>query len=75
MADPIPASVIAKWPTPNYIDPVTLGDVFPWYSGTLSIVALVAVCVRFYARKVVQKNSLTPDDWIFLSSLVSNPPS
>lgn len=66
----IPLSEIAKWPTPNYVDPVTWGNEFQWYSGALSIAALGAVCARFYARKVVQKNRLMPDDWIFLCSLV-----
>ncbi|PYI15296.1 integral membrane protein [Aspergillus japonicus CBS 114.51] len=45
-----PASVLATWPTPNYVDPVTRGNYVLIVSVVLLSVAFVVTCLRLYTR-------------------------
>ena len=69
-----PLEVIATWPTPNYVDPVTRG----WANAIVNIVLYPLVCIalsiRIYTRLRITK-SFGWDDWLILLSFVLSPVS
>lgn len=64
-----PASAIAAWPDPNYINPETHGNGGFIALVILSPLTLITVLARVYARAVVQRKAGV-DDWLMLASLV-----
>jgi hypothetical protein len=64
-----PISVLAKWPVPNYDDPVTRSKVVLITSCALGSVMLVTVGARMWARAIIQKNAGL-DDWIITAAMV-----
>jgi len=66
-----PLAVIATWPTPNYIDPVTRGPEVVVVSVILGGLAVAVVAARIYARVHILK-SFGIDDGLILLATVSN---
>ena len=64
-----PVSVIAKWPTPNYVNPENHGPGLLIADIILMVVVLVVIGVRFYTRLRVTKK-LGPDDLLIGLALV-----
>ena len=63
-----PVSIIASWPTPNYVDPQVRHGLLP-ACIVLAVVSLIAVSLRFYARAVILKK-VGADDWMILAAMV-----
>lgn len=57
----IPASVIASWPTPNYIDPVRR-TWMPAYAGVLQVVMTLMLGTRLWLRTQKKAGALGLDD-------------
>ncbi|KAJ5025968.1 hypothetical protein J3E73DRAFT_412380 [Bipolaris maydis] len=64
-----PLEVLAKWPQPNYDDPITRPKVVPALAGVLGTIMIVIVAARIWARFVVQRNGGL-DDWIILLAMI-----
>lgn len=64
-----PPSVIASWPTPNYVDPPTKGKGLFALSLILCIVAIILVGARLYVRGRMQRQ-LGFDDLFLAIGLV-----
>jgi len=60
-----PGSVVASWPTPNYVDPPTLSWMTA-YSVPVTAFASVLVSIRFYLRTRDQGGGLGLDDALLL---------
>lgn len=67
----IPLSVIVTWPTPNYVNPPTMGWAPIGIIATLTVVVIVVFCLRMYARLVKLKN-VGWDDWVMVAAVVSS---
>jgi hypothetical protein len=67
-----PITVIAQWPTPDYVDPVTRGPAILIVNVTFVVLVLVAFVGRFYSRIVIKK-WLGIDDFMCVFALVSLP--
>ena len=52
----------SKWPTPNYVDPVTRGT--PVVCAVLFALAVIVVCLRLYSRVVVTRTPGIDDIFI-----------
>ncbi|KAB5570724.1 integral membrane protein [Coniochaeta sp. 2T2.1] len=64
----IPASsVLASWPTPNYIDPVTHGPANIIVIVLLLSLAVIFLCIRFYTRLLITRGSGVDDILILLA--------
>lgn len=64
-----PPSVIASWPKPNYVDPVTKGKGLFAVSLVLCIIAIILVGARIYIRSRIQRQ-LGWDDYFLALGLV-----
>ena len=64
-----PPEVIATWPKPNYIDPVTRGSALMVVELTLLPIAMVIVFMRLYVRIVWLKKSWW-DDYLMVTAMV-----
>ena len=64
-----PLDVMATWPLPNYIDPVTRGPASTAIVLVLYPLVCLVIFLRVYARLVISK-SFGPDDWLILATLV-----
>jgi hypothetical protein len=51
----VPADIIASWPKPNYVDPVTRGPTIFVVNGTFLCLATIAVAIRLYTRIGIRK--------------------
>jgi hypothetical protein len=60
---------IAKWPAPNYVDPVTRRSLVLGVEIPLTILTIMFTACRFYSRTVVVK-ALGWDDWFMLAATV-----
>jgi hypothetical protein len=64
-----PPEVIATWPKPNYIDPVTRGPALMVVELTLLPIAMIIVFMRLYVRIVWLKKSWW-DDYLMVAAMV-----
>jgi hypothetical protein len=64
-----PLSVLASWPTPNYIDPVTRGPGLLIVNIVFSALAFIVVALRLYTRVWITR-SLGMDDVFVFAALV-----
>ncbi len=62
-----PWSVIASWPRPNYIDPVTRGPGLVIVNVVLLVLMLLVVGLRFYTRMRITKSFGADDIFIGLA--------
>ncbi|PWY70255.1 integral membrane protein [Aspergillus heteromorphus CBS 117.55] len=64
-----PASVLATWPTPNYVDPVTRGNAVLIVNVTLLSLAFIVTVLRLYTRFRI---TCTPglDDFLIVCALI-----
>jgi len=65
----ITPEVLATWPTPNYVDPVTRGSALYIVNGIWLFLATVAVTLRLYTRIWI-RNWFGLDDAFILLALV-----
>lgn len=64
-----PPSVVASWPTPNYTDPVTRGNVLLIVNIVFQGLATIAVAGRLYSRYI--KKWFGIDDVLIVLAYVS----
>ena len=50
-----PLSVIASWPTPNYVDPTNRGPALEYVCIIFSVLAITIVAARIYSRLVITR--------------------
>lgn len=67
-----PYSVLASWPTPNYIDPVVRGPANIIIISIFFPLVLLTVGIRIYTRLCLSK-SFGVDDWFIIATLVRKP--
>ena len=65
-----PLSVIAEWPTPNYVDPESTGAGLLIANCVMLAVTSLVVSIRIYTRLRITKN-LGWDDIFILVAMVS----
>ena len=63
------AAVIASWPKPNYVDPVTRGPALTIVNIIFIILVLIVVALRYYTRLRIT-NSFGQDDIVIGLSLI-----
>jgi hypothetical protein len=51
-----PASILATWPAPNYVDPETRGDTGRILGVVLASLVTIVLAVRFYTRRFISKS-------------------
>lgn len=51
----IPLSVILSWPAPNYVNPPTKGGGVDALAGTLGVLMILTVVLRYYVRLSVKR--------------------
>lgn len=66
----ITPEILASWPTPNYVNPVSRGRAVEAAAYTTTIAMLLFVGARYYVREN-QKAGLGVDDLLLLASAVS----
>ncbi|KAM7188873.1 hypothetical protein V8F20_010382 [Naviculisporaceae sp. PSN 640] len=64
-----PPEVIASWPTPNYVDPVTRGSSLIIVECIGISTALICLGLRLYVRIFLMRNTGW-DDWIMVAAMV-----
>jgi len=64
-----PLSVLASWPTPNYVDPETKGPALLLCNSIMFSIASAIVAVRIYTRVRISK-CFGADDVFILLALV-----
>lgn len=64
-----PLSVIANYPTPNYVNPETRGPSLLIANCVMLSISLVVVGIRFYTRIFISR-CFGPDDFFILLALV-----
>ena len=64
------AEIIAGWPAPNYVNPVTRGSALTVVNIIFIILVFVVAGLRFYTRLRITR-SFGLDDWVIAASLVS----
>jgi hypothetical protein len=64
-----PLSVIATWPAPNYVDPVTRGSALLIVELIFLPLALICVCLRLYVR-IRMLRKVWWDDWLMAAAAV-----
>jgi hypothetical protein len=65
----VPPEVIATWPTPNYVDPVTRGPSLMIIELTLLPIAMIVVFLRLWVRISWLKKSWY-DDYLMIVAMV-----
>ena len=64
-----PPEVIASWPKPNYINPITRGPGLIIVECIALSVAMVCLLLRLYVRAFLMRNTGL-DDWIMVAAMV-----
>jgi len=64
-----PPEVVANWPEPNYVDPVTRGPGLMIVELTLLPIAVIVVCLRLWVRISWLKKSWW-DDYLMIAAMV-----
>ena len=65
-----PPDVIASWPAPNYINPVSRGNLLAVSTVVLQVAVFLVVGARLWARFIIKKSSGV-DDWLVIFAMVS----
>jgi hypothetical protein len=65
----IPASVIAKWPKGNFVNPERRHGVIP-LCAVLLVISTGFVAARIYARITKRAGLFGVDDWLIISAWV-----
>jgi hypothetical protein len=63
------AQVVASWPAPNYIDPVTRGDGIVIASAVFGSLATIAIALRTYSKICITR-TFGSDDVLILFAWV-----
>ena len=63
------AEIIAGWPKPNFINPITRGSALTVVNVVFITLVCIAVALRFYTRLRITK-SFGLDDWVIGLSLI-----
>ncbi|KAL8829439.1 MAG: hypothetical protein Q9170_006169 [Blastenia crenularia] len=61
--------IIASWPKPNYVDPVTRGSALTVVNIVFIILVFIVAGLRFYTRLRIT-HSFGTDDWVIGASLI-----
>ncbi|KAJ8068770.1 hypothetical protein OCU04_002466 [Sclerotinia nivalis] len=61
--------ILASWPTPNYVDPVTRGNAVLVVNAVLFPVVLFIILIRLYTRLQISK-SFGLDDWLIIAAML-----
>ena len=64
-----PESVLASWPTPNYVDPVVRGDAVIVMNLVFYPIVLIVLLIRIFTRVTISK-SFGSDDYLIVAALV-----
>ncbi len=64
------AEIIASWPAPNYVNPITRGSALTVVNIIFIILVCIVVALRYYTRLRITK-SFGLDDWVIGASVVS----
>ena len=64
-----PPEVMASWPTPNYIDPVTRGPALIIVVVLALTIGVICLGLRLYIRTRILRN-LDWDDWLMVAGAV-----
>lgn len=64
-----PPEILATWPAPNYVNPVTRGNAVLIVNVSLFAVALLVIIIRLYTRLRISK-SFGLDDWLITAAMV-----
>ncbi len=64
--------IMLSWPTPNYVDPVTLTGPILAVNAIAIVLMTIFLVARFYARLRIVQKALGADDWIILAAYVSS---
>ncbi len=64
-----PPEVLATWPKPNYVDPVTRGPALVIVELTALSLSSIILGMRLYTRAYVTRN-LGWDDWVMVAGAV-----
>lgn len=70
-----PSSVLASWPTPNYIDPVTHGPANIVVIPLLLAFVFLFLCIRFYTRLLITRGFGVDDILVLLAFVCRLSPS
>lgn len=68
-----PPAVLASWPKPNYVNPITTGPGIIIMHAILFPTALAVVCMRVFARVHISR-TFGLDDALIVAALVQNQP-
>ncbi len=63
-------AIIASWPEPNYVNPITLSTPVHAVNGVCIATMTVIIAARFYARTRVVRKPLGADDWTMFVAYV-----
>jgi hypothetical protein len=69
-----PATVVASWPLPNYVDPVTRGNSLTVLNTVFIGIALVIVALRIYTRVFVVRFFGIDDAFIIIAVVRATDP-
>jgi len=64
------AEIIASWPAPNYVNPITRGSALTVVNIIFIILVCIVVGLRYYTRLRITK-SFGLNDWVIGTSVVS----
>ena len=62
-----PLSVIASWPTPNYINPVTRGNAALVVNIVMISLSFIVTCLRLYTRLRITRSAGLDDVFIAIA--------
>ncbi len=62
--------LIASWPPPNYVNPVTLDPAIFTVNSICITVCTLCIVGRVYSRLRIVMTSLGADDWIMVAAYV-----
>jgi multisubunit Na+/H+ antiporter MnhF subunit len=65
-------STPAAWLNPNYVTGVDQGNAIVGVTVTFTVIALIAVCLRVYARASPKERALGLDDFTIIPAMVSS---
>lgn len=66
-----PADVIASWPAPNYVDPVTRGPALVIVELLALSISTICLILRLFVRVRIVR-SVDWDDWLMIAAAVSS---
>jgi multisubunit Na+/H+ antiporter MnhC subunit len=66
-----PVSVSSKWPTPNFVDPVTHGPALDILTSIFIVIVTAILALRLWVRISILK-FFGVDDWLMFAAYVSS---